>query len=206
MRAGRFRQDLYFRLAAATLILPPLRQRKLEVPILARVFLDDACRAAGRAPMEISDEALSGGSPSMSGPATCVSLKNLMEYAAATVEQEVLAPSHLPPSIGDGRERAAGPPPEAAPPAPPVAGRPADGLRPVGDEKSKSLSALRMTQALEAAGGVQARAARLIGMPLRTFMSKMPAARADRAPPSLSRHQWDVGEPSERRVIVSRMR
>ena len=42
--AGRFRQDLYFRLGAAVVSLPPLRHRKIEIPMIARTFLDAARR------------------------------------------------------------------------------------------------------------------------------------------------------------------
>ena len=45
---GRFRQDLYFRLAAATIVIPPLRERIAEIRPLARVFARRACRELGR--------------------------------------------------------------------------------------------------------------------------------------------------------------
>ena len=49
IRDKRFRQDLFFRLGAATVILPPLRERSREVMLLARAFLDKACARLGRA-------------------------------------------------------------------------------------------------------------------------------------------------------------
>jgi two-component system, NtrC family, response regulator AtoC len=49
VRAGRFRQDLYYRLGAAVLQLPPLRRRPLEIPLLAKRFLEQA-RAELRRP------------------------------------------------------------------------------------------------------------------------------------------------------------
>src|SRR5260221_25586 len=42
VEAGRFRQDLMFRLSAANVVLPPLRDRKSEIGLLARAFLADA--------------------------------------------------------------------------------------------------------------------------------------------------------------------
>jgi two-component system response regulator HydG len=58
VEAGRFRQDLLFRIVGATVWLPPLRDRRREIPILAHRFLADACRRAGRDAMEISAEAM----------------------------------------------------------------------------------------------------------------------------------------------------
>src|SRR5439155_8250906 len=56
--AGRFRQDLYFRLSGATVILPPLRDRKCEIPVLARALLAEACARHGRAAMTITPGAM----------------------------------------------------------------------------------------------------------------------------------------------------
>ena len=55
---GRFRQDLFFRLGAATVVLPPLRDRPREIPILARRFLGQACARASREPPTISTAAM----------------------------------------------------------------------------------------------------------------------------------------------------
>jgi two-component system response regulator AtoC len=52
--AGRFRQDLFFPLAAARVYLPPLRDRRAEIPNLAHTFLHTACAQLGRPEMEIA--------------------------------------------------------------------------------------------------------------------------------------------------------
>src|SRR5262249_2306509 len=58
VKGGRFRQDLFFRLSTAKVILPPLRHRSREIPALARALLAEACRAADRAPLSISAGAM----------------------------------------------------------------------------------------------------------------------------------------------------
>jgi len=168
-RAGRFRLDLFHRLAVATVFVPPLRERPREVPLLARAFLDAACARARRPAMAIAPAALQA-IARYDWPGNVRELKNAMEYAAAAVADPVLELYHLP-----GRVRAAAgvvsqaPAPSSAPPPP---SQPPPGFRPVADEL-RELERRRMAEALDAAGGVQNRAAQLIAMPLRTFAGKV---------------------------------
>jgi two-component system, NtrC family, response regulator AtoC len=171
VEAGRFRDDLLYRLSAARVMLPPLRDRPRDVPVLARTFLLEACTRAGRPSM-----ALSG--PSMARlcayrwPGNVRELRNAIEYAVAVADagEEAIEPWHLREEIGrvpEGDPEAAGltPTPAEGVVAPPR-------LRPI-HEEIRELERARMGQALAAASGVQTKAAELIGMPLRTFVTKM---------------------------------
>ncbi len=174
VKQGRFREDLYFRLSAATVWLPPLRDRKREIPILSHLFLNEACNAAGRQPMLISEEAMQVMTHHR-WPGNVRELKNAMEYFAAAVNKQTIEPwdveshlSHTDPSKQSddfpplrGSAGAAGSEQESG----------EVDFRPIKDE-IKELEKTRMLQALEAAEGNQTHAASLISMPLRTFVSK----------------------------------
>ncbi len=197
---GRFRRDLFFRLSGATLWIPPLRDRKRELPLLAQMFLDDACRSLDRGAAELSSGAIQT-LASYPWPGNVRELKNVMEYLAATIFEDVLHSEHV-----AERLRAAGAlggfqfaarhthddlSAEAAqalaaeaqrehtrqiravaPPDDALTPPPTRVFRPLEDEL-RELERTRIEEALAAANGNQTRAAELIAMPLRTFMNKV---------------------------------
>ncbi|RKH36775.1 sigma-54 interaction domain-containing protein, partial [Corallococcus llansteffanensis] len=170
VKAGRFRQDLFFRLSAAVVVLPPLRDRPRELPLMARVFVEDACARAERPALHLS-AATMGVLGAHAWPGNVRELKNALEYAVATSPGPVVEPSHLPESLRAGLVR-----PEVEPEVEPVP----DAVRDAAPrtfqnlaEELRMLERQRMLEALEATGGVQTRAAQLIGMPLRTFAFKL---------------------------------
>jgi two-component system response regulator AtoC len=160
--AGRFRRDLYFRLGAATVILPPLRDRPAEIPLLAREFLQRAGARLGQQAFTLSAATLERlTAHDWSGNVR--ELKNTMEYAAATATDGVVQPWHLPPRLAG----------DSTPAPTPVLGADATPrFRPIADE-IEELERRRISEALAAAGGVQARAAELISMSLRTFQQRL---------------------------------
>jgi DNA-binding NtrC family response regulator len=79
--AGRFREDLYYRLAVVPVHVPPLRERKEDVPELAEAFLAEACARNGRRSMSFER----GAFPALQGyewPGNVRELKNLVERLA----------------------------------------------------------------------------------------------------------------------------
>jgi two-component system response regulator AtoC len=160
---GRFREDLFFRLGGAKVVIPPLRERPRELAILARLFLERACAVTDRVSPELSSATLAALARHR-WPGNVRELKNEMEYVAATATELVVEPWHL-----SERIAATVPSPTVVPRAP----RPDGDLkfRPINDEL-RDLERRRRGEALVAAGGVQKRAAELIGMPLRTFTLK----------------------------------
>lgn len=94
VQAGRFRQDLYFRLSAARVTLPSLRDRPRELPVLARMLLEEACDQCGRAPMEITPAAMHR-MLSYRWPGNVRELRNLMHFVSAAVEESQLQLAHI---------------------------------------------------------------------------------------------------------------
>ena len=79
---GEFREDLYYRLNVFPLRLPPLRERREDIPLLARHFIEKVCRLEGVPPREIEPEALAWltGYP---WPGNVRQLENAIEMAIA---------------------------------------------------------------------------------------------------------------------------
>ncbi len=165
--SGRFRRDLYFRLSAATIIVPPLRSRPLDLQPLARTFLFEACERLGRSAMSLSDAALLR-LAEYQWPGNVRELRHVMDYLAATVSGHVVVPEHLPAPLGGVQ----GAPWPAHAEGNLEASEPPRAMRSLYEE-IRELERTRITQALDAAGGVRIKAAALIGVPLRTFVTKL---------------------------------
>jgi DNA-binding NtrC family response regulator len=180
VKSGRFRGDLYFRLRAAAVVVPPLCDRPLDVQVLARAFLAAACeRLARPAPALTISPAAMHRLALHPWPGNLRELKNAAEYLAATVDGSTVEPRHLPEEIA----RSAPPWATTARRADPTATPRFRSLY----EEIDELTRTRMLEALAASAGARARAAELIGLPLRTFVTKMkelritmPIVRADR--------------------------
>jgi two-component system nitrogen regulation response regulator NtrX len=103
--AGRFREDLYFRLNEIPIHVPPLRERREDVPALARIFLEERARSHGGRPQTIDDDALELLS-AYPWPGNVRELKNLMGRLVITREGDRITAADIPapynPAAGNG--------------------------------------------------------------------------------------------------------
>ena len=155
MAAGEFRQDLYFRLARYTVEMPPLRDRREDIPLLAAHFLGLFASEMGVATPALAPAALAQ-LAAHSFPGNVRELKNVIERALIESRGADIEPRHLRlgPAIGSSPGRALPAPVAPAPEAP------AD-LVPLNLEAAEQVLIQR---ALEKTGGNVVEAARLLGV------------------------------------------
>lgn len=139
MRAHRFREDLYYRLAGVVVPVPPLRERIDDIAMLASYFLDRAAATYQRAIKGFTPEAMDA-LRRYSWPGNIRELQSLVERAVLLCTSEVIRPEHL----SDLAVASTQPVPFG---------------RTIREEKMR-----RIEQALAQTGGNQAAAARLLGI------------------------------------------
>ena len=98
IRAGRFREDLYFRLSVIPFHVPPLRERREDVPRLARHFMDVLSAEHGRRPREIASEVLAL-LAELPWPGNVRELRNIVERLVIMAPAERIEVRHLPASL-----------------------------------------------------------------------------------------------------------
>jgi DNA-binding NtrC family response regulator len=147
--AGRFRQDLYFRLAAAVVNVPPLRDRREDIPTLVMRLLSDL----GHKEVEVTPAALTMLSQ-RSWPGNVRELKNTLACAVAFLDGHVLEPRHL------------------TLPAPSDAQPTLEHL-PLAGVKLEAIECVAIQQTLHQTRGNKARAAQLLGIAPSTLYEKL---------------------------------
>jgi len=151
-----FREDLFFRLNVFTILVPPLRDRRDDIPRLADHFLQEIGRENNTATKRLSPEALKA-LLAYRWPGNVRELRNSMEVAALVAGGDTIGPDDLSPEILGG-----GIPPSAAGPIPLPAPRTLEEI-----ERDAIRAALRET------GGNKTQAARVLGIGLRTLHRKV---------------------------------
>ncbi|MCO6458980.1 MAG: sigma-54-dependent Fis family transcriptional regulator [Pirellulaceae bacterium] len=99
--AGRFRQDLYYRVNVINIELPSLRDRGNDIPLLAQHFLDKICDDAGKAVRGYTDQAMSA-LQRYHWPGNVRELQNVIERAVLLGKREVIGLEDLPPHLVAG--------------------------------------------------------------------------------------------------------
>ena len=95
VRSGRFRQDLYFRLAVLPITIPPLRERKEDIPVLARHFLKEFARAQNKAPLKLDAQAINT-LVAYPWPGNVRELRNIMQQLSLLCDGPVATKQDLP--------------------------------------------------------------------------------------------------------------
>ena len=91
---GKFRQDLFYRLGAISILIPPLRERREDIPLLAQHFVESVNASTG-VPKSISGEAMQI-LTNYDWPGNVRELENVIERAIILSEGDVILPEHLP--------------------------------------------------------------------------------------------------------------
>ncbi|MGH7790455.1 MAG: sigma 54-interacting transcriptional regulator, partial [Candidatus Binatia bacterium] len=200
---GRFRDDLYYRLCVITISIPPLRERREDIPLLIRHFLR---QFSGMHDRRVSRLSVGAGRVLLQHhyPGNIRELENIVEHAVALCDTDTATEEHLPPYLlhepsprpasveanGHGHaesvERLFG---EARPAAtwapPPRASAPADTVNLEQDLADYEKAIL--LRALDQAGGVKKRAAELLGINYRSLRHRL--------------QKYGLGDASEEPVV-----
>jgi two-component system response regulator PilR (NtrC family) len=154
---GRFREDLFYRINVIPIALPPLRDRREDIPLLAAHFLEKFKEQMGKAVTGVSNEAMALLSR-YDWPGNIRELENALERAVALESTPTVLPDSLPSAIRGEAQKPAGAPVEMLPEA--------------GFDLEAHVQGIErgyISEALRQAGGVQVKAAELLGMSFRSF-------------------------------------
>jgi two-component system response regulator PilR (NtrC family) len=154
VRAGRFREDLYYRLNVIEIRLPTLRERLDDIPRLVDHFMDKCSRELGKEVYSCSDEAMEK-LMAYPFPGNVRELENVIERAVALSRTDTIEVEGLPPALLDPR------------PSRDSARIPAAGVNL--DELMSEYESGLMLEALARVGGVKKHAAQLLGISFRSF-------------------------------------
>jgi DNA-binding NtrC family response regulator len=104
--AGQFREDLYFRLNVFTLHMPALRERPMDIPLLAQEFLVEYARENAKPVVGFSEETMLL-MTRYSWPGNVRELRNAVQRAVILAKEEEVRPADLPPAVRPGVRQSA---------------------------------------------------------------------------------------------------
>jgi transcriptional regulator with PAS, ATPase and Fis domain len=156
VQAGRFREDLYYRLRVIPITIPPLRERREDIPMLVQVFLDHYNQEFRKNTRGVSPEALDR-LLAYAWPGNIRELRNIVERAMILEDKEILDLTDLAMNVrgGGGREARAG------------------ATVPLGAMTLEEMERQAIGMALERTSRNQVRAAKLLGISRDTLRYRM---------------------------------
>jgi DNA-binding NtrC family response regulator len=165
---GKFREDLFYRINVIPIHLPPLRERREDVALLAAHFLEKHASRAGKDVRGISQEATELLS-AYHWPGNVRELENVVERSVALEQTPVILAETLPAHV-----RGVAPGPAGTAPGAPAAPDAKTGLPDLGEgfdleARGEEFYRHYIALALDRAGGVQVKAAEMLGMSFRSF-------------------------------------
>ena len=98
IREGRFREDLFYRIEGVPILVPPLNERREDIPLLASEFLERAAAKNGKLITALSPGAMRA-LEAYAWPGNVRQLKHAMEYAAVLCPGGAVEPEHLPAKV-----------------------------------------------------------------------------------------------------------
>ena len=152
IKEGSFRDDLYFRLNVFAISLPPLRERREDILLLANFFLSNFQKKVRLSP--VVSQLLIG----FSWPGNIRELKNVLEHASVLVEKDIIEPNHLPEIISRQNSMY-------------VTGNLNDNI--ALDDRLMIMEKEMILHALKTAGGVQVKAANILGINQRSLWHRI---------------------------------
>ncbi|MGB4599161.1 MAG: sigma-54 dependent transcriptional regulator [Trichlorobacter sp.] len=161
IRSGSFRQDLYYRLHVVPIQLPPLRERREDIGLLAKFFLDNFSRAFGKTFQGIAPEALKL-LEAYPWPGNVRELRNIIERITIMGDGPLLTVDHLPTDLSHQQQSAS-----SSPAAVSLAS--VQGL----EQAVAAFEQQMLSQALDATAGNVVKAAALLKIPRGTLRYKM---------------------------------
>jgi DNA-binding NtrC family response regulator len=153
VKAGRFREDLYYRLNVITIDMPPLRDRKTDIPALAKFFLDRYVKENGKPIEAIAPQALDL-LMAYDWPGNVRELENAIERAVVLSPGPLVEVRHLPPNV--------------RPSASAIAGMP-----PIPGSTLAEIERFAILETLKATGGSTSKAADMLGISVRTIQYRL---------------------------------
>ena len=160
VKAGRFREDLLYRLNVITIELPPLRERVEEIRSLAQLFLSQLADEVGRPELRFPEETLAL-LERYPFPGNVRQLQNIVERAVTLSDGDLLRPDCLPASLRGEQETQSGVSQDSL--------SPGFSLERYIDDAERRF----LLEALHKADGVKTRAADLLGLTLRSFRYRL---------------------------------